>query len=459
MSNGSDAPEAADWRMYYVRDPGSYGPVPGRVVRLGEIDEFAKASFVLRLNDVGSFVIDADPQATGVMAAINDIPYPDVMRNVELVINGRTVFLGPIQGYERRLDSTHEQITLYGSDQNVFLAQRICLPDPTMGAPMYLSHDPDGPVWPGEAPGRPWNGAFQLNPGVGQDGDNFTGPAGQAITYYVYRNIGLSTGLIPGQPGATLYETARARLTVALPGPAIGANVTISARFQNLLELIQGIAIEAGEWPLAFQVQAWGLNVWQPADRGALFSPEIGNVKSYLGRWSVDDANTAYVAGQGEGRYRQVSITHGYGHAAQLIGSNGSLLGPTPPVYAELVRPPTFGRVETFRDRRDTDDWPTLAAAGVTDCRQGIRRPQALVAALDTPTQRYGVDYDLGDIVTVRFAGQDLKALVTALTFHLEPGQPPTVAPTLGTETAVAPLSFIRRLNDSNSRINQLERR
>ena len=49
--------------MYYVRD--RYRPptpvAAGHVERLGEIDEFNKATFVLRLNDVGSFVIDADP--------------------------------------------------------------------------------------------------------------------------------------------------------------------------------------------------------------------------------------------------------------------------------------------------------------------------------------------------------------------------------------------------------------
>ena len=380
-------------------------------------------------------------------------------RHVELVINGRRVFLGPIQGFERRLTTTHETITAFGADQNVWLAQRIVHPAPRQSAPNWLSYATP-PVWQGQAP-RPWCGAYHT--GVnGPDGpgvsDDFAGPAGQALSYYVDRNLGWGSegGNIPG---TSYNDRARVRVQVALPGPALGGRVVRSGRFQNLLEYLQGIAIETGEWPLGFQIQAWGLRVWAPVDTGALFSPEIGNVKSYLGRYQADEANTTYTAGQGEGAERMVAITHGYGHDAPLLSTTGAVTGPTLPVYADLTRPPLFGRVETFRDRRDTDEWPVLQAAGLEDCRKGIHRPQVLVDALDTATQRYGRDYDLGDIVTVRYAGQDLKALVTALTFSLQPGQPPTVAPTLGTETAVAPLSFIRRLNDSQGRINQLERR
>jgi hypothetical protein len=458
-----DTPEPASWRMYYVRDQKQMytRPQAGAVARLGEIDQFREATFVLRHNGVGSFVIDADPWATGLMDAINDIPAGDMARHVELLINGRRVFLGPIQGWERRLEAgRHETITMFGNDQNVWLAQRVCHPSPRQSAPEPLPYD-SPPGWQGYAP-RPWCGAYARAVGLPPDGpggyDNFTGPAGQAISYYIDQNLGWAAegGNIPP---TTFTDNARVRIQVTMPGPAIGVPVTRSARWGNLLEYVQAIAIEAGEWPLGFQVQAWGLRVWEAVDRGAIFAPEIGNIKSYLGRYQADDANTTYTAGQGEGTHRQTVITHGYGHDAPLMTSAGVPTGPTLPVYAGLVRPPLFGRVETFRDRRDTDDWAVLQAAGLEDCRHGIRRPQIIADALDTATQRYGRDYDLGDIVTVRYAGADIKALVTALTFHLKPGQQPTVAPTLGTETAVAPLSFIRRLDDSAGRINQLERR
>ena len=107
--------EPLDWKMYHVRD---YASLPGsNLQRAGEIDEFTKASFVLRLNDVGSFTVDSDPQAVGIMAAINppagQSPDLDQASNVKMVIDGRTVFLGPIQGVERRMDPYRETVTLF----------------------------------------------------------------------------------------------------------------------------------------------------------------------------------------------------------------------------------------------------------------------------------------------------------------------------------------------------------
>jgi len=464
-----DTPEPASWRMYYVADQPNAPALPraGQVVRLGEIDQFREATFVLRHNDVGNFVIDADPWAAGLMDAV-DTPAGQMTRSVELLINGRRVFLGPIQGWERRLQAgRHETVTAFGSDQNVWLAQRIVHPSPRMSAPFWLSYA-QPPVWEGQAP-RPWCGAFNLaNPGGGDPGgfppgsmsgyDFYGGAASQVLHYFVHQNLGW--GAEGGNiSGTAINDRARVRIQVDMPGPRFGEVVERGGRFQNLLELLQGIAIEGGDWPIGFRVEAWGFRVWEPVFRAAVFSPEVGNIKSYLGRYQVDDTNTTYTAGQGEAALRMVAITHGYGHDAPLMTNTGVPTGPTPPVYPDLLRPPIFGRVETFRDRRDTDSWPTLQGAGVEDCRKGIRRPQVLVDALDTATQRYGRDYDLGDIVNVRYGGVELKAMVTALTFHLKPGQQPTVAPTLGTETAVAPLSFIRRLDDSAGRINQLERR
>ena len=221
----------------------------------------------------------------------------------------------------------------------------------------------------------------------------------------------------------------------------------MAARFQNLLELVQGIATLAGPWPAVFNLNAWGLDVRQPLDRGAIFSTDMGNIKSYVARQTVDDVNLAYVAGQGEGERRQIAVNYGYGAANQ------------PPVYPDLTPTPQYGWVENMRDRRDTNDWAMLGAAAVEDCRGGIKRPTVTVAALDTATQRYGRDYELGDLVTVRFQGQDIQVLVTALTFSLEAGRPPTITPTLGTDTAVAPINFINRINQSSTRLRQLERR
>ena len=194
----------------------------------------------------------------------------------------------------------------------------------------------------------------------------------------------------------------------------------------------------------------------QPTDRGAYFSPGLGNVKSFVARNVADDLNFAYVAGQGEEQERMIATMAGYGRTPSGPGGG---LAPYPPVYPDLPIYPWFGLVEGFRDRRDTDDWDTLLGAAVEDCRNGIVRPQILVGAADTAAQRYGRDYDLGDIVTVRFDDQDLKVLVTALTFNLEPGHPPTVTPTLGTEVATAPLKLIQKVNGQAARLNQLERR
>jgi len=441
-----------DWKMYAVYDDIADHGLPPRWDRVAEIDEFNKATFILRLNDVGSFTIDSDPKAAGIRTAINPPPdarYPNArVCHIELTIDGRTVFIGPIQGVERSAEPTRQSTTVFGRDHNVYLAQRIVAARNPRGttAPTGLPFPTSfasPPLWSGPAP--PWCGAYQFNAAERLGYDLFTGPANQALAHYAYYNAG---------PGAAFSASvARRKLNFVLPGQGFGAEVSVAGRYQNLLEFLQGIAIQAGEWPLAFSAAPWTFTVAQPADRGAFFSPDLGNVRSFVARYAVDDLNFAYVAGQGEEEERMIATNPGY-------GANPGAGVPIAPVYPGLGDSgPYYGLVEGFRDRRDTDDWPTLQGAAVEDCRAGIQRPRVLAAALDTAAQRYGRDYNLGDIVTVRFDGVDTKVLVTALAFNLEPGRPPTVTPTLGTDVAVAPLNLIKRVDGQAARINQLERR
>jgi hypothetical protein len=216
-------------------------------------------------------------------------------------------------------------------------------------------------------------------------------------------------------------------LTVPAPA-AFGPTVTLSGRYQNLLEFIRLAARAAG---VGIRVRDLVFQVYQPASE-AVFSADLGTLAGWRATSEAPETNYVYVAGAGEG-------------TARLIRE-----------YSDAATIPTWGRSETFQDRRDTSATAELDQSGAETLADGARPPAVELDVLDTAAQQFLRDWNVGDRATVRVGGVTITDVIAEATISLEPNRYATVRPIIG--AAGVSLDQWRQLAQANRRIRQLER-
>ena len=227
----------------------------------------------------------------------------------------------------------------------------------------------------------------------GQAYDRRTEPSSVVMAAFVNANAG---------PAAVAGRRV-AGLTVPTP-PAMGPTVTVAARYQNLLELITRMATRAG---LGIEIKDLIFSVFQPAGPAAIFSTELGTLAGWTETDEAPEINYVYVAGGGKGANRLVREYH----------STDSVDG--------------WGRAEGFDDRRDTTDTAELDEAGAEVLAE-IPTPELELEVLDTPSQAFLEDWQLGDRATVRFEERSIVDVIRQVTINLEANAPPMVHPVIG---------------------------
>lgn len=281
----------------------------------------------------------ADFSVTVSRGAAGSALVTEPLHGVECERLGVLMLSGPIGDRVRAWDEDTDEITVRGHDDLVWLARRQAHPVPTLASPPYAT----------------------------QAHDVRTGPSETVIKAYVDANAG---------PGAVIRRRV-AGLSVAA-STAQGSTITGRARWRNLLELVQELA----------QTDGWGLtanrlvfDVVASRTPGVVFSADGGNLGSYEYSERVPDTNYVFVAGQGEGELR--TIVEAFDTASSDY----------------------WGLVESFRDRRDTDDGLELAQSGIETLVEATADYALTVRVLDGHGQgklpTFGVDYGLGDFVTV----------------------------------------------------------
>lgn len=176
-------------------------------------------------------------------------------------------------------------------------------------------------------------------------------------------------------PGA-LAARRVAGLTLEGADSLRGGTVKVSARFDNLLDVLKAGALTGG---IGFRIVQVGLDLqyqtYVPDDQSALvrFTTDLGNLRSYSFDLGGPDTTRAIVAGDGEGTARTV-VERGNTSAETDWGV----------------------RVETFVDRRDTTDSATLQQAGDEELATGGPAGALSLTPIDSPKARYGHDYRLG---------------------------------------------------------------
>lgn len=211
------------------------------------------------------------------------------------------------------------------------------------------------------------------------------GQSGAGIWAYVDVNVGPDAG------GTGNGDAARVNAALSIgPMPtvltAVGSYINASARFDNLLTLIQTMATSGGD--IGFRVLQTGtgasnsltLTIYQPNDKtsNARFSRAIGNLLDYDYEVSRPKANYVYILGAGQGTARKVLELS---DSTSITAWNA--------------------RIEGTVDARDTSDSDTMNARGLAYLDQAKSQVNFSCTAVDTPTCTYGTDYNLGDKVTV----------------------------------------------------------
>lgn len=248
---------------------------------------------------------------------------------------------GPRTKRKLSVTGSSEKLVVTGVSDTVWLRRRLARPEPFTAAPPYSSS-----------------------------------------AYYTATGV-VSTvlcNLVAANLGATALSFRRVGNLITID-PAVGPSVTVNARWQNLLELVKSTAIAAGDLGFTVVQGDAGLEfrVLQSVDRSAtaMFSRELGNLEGFEFSDEAPSGNYAVVAGQGEGTAR--TVVEG-GDAVSLA---------------------SWGLCETFRDRRDTASGTELAQTISEELAKSADKTALELEPIETDALRFGVDYNLGDIITV----------------------------------------------------------
>jgi hypothetical protein len=324
--------------------------------RLGEIDDYAELKAELRFNDVGGFVLTA-PASSRAAALLTKTGGITITRNTLDGSGPVVVFSGRVTTYS--LDAQSLEVT--GSSDELVLAEKAASPDPSTVGP------PAGPAY-------------------ATDQDLRNGTASTVMLAYVKDNAvsGFAATSASGRnravPGLTLGTDQ-----------GLGATVYGQARWISLLALMQDLALDGGRdlsvGSLRFQLLQSSIaastitfTVSVPTDRRAtvIISRERGTLGAWKRTVNRPSATVVYSLGQGDGANRLV-----------IAG-------------VDAAASTEYGyEIEAIDDRRDVSDALALLQANASALINSGEDAVVTFTPIDTPSLAWGVDYDLGDLVTV----------------------------------------------------------
>jgi len=208
---------------------------------------------------------------------------------------------------------------------------------------------------------------------------------------------------------------------------------------EPLGDVMRRMAISGGG--LGFRTRQSGQNilfeVFQPTDLSdqAFFSFGLGNLKYASYEVSAPTATTAIVGGQGDGADRFLLERNNPG--------------------AEQA----WGRMEKLVSRPGNDPTADLNEAGDEELNDDKETARLATTTGDTPWMRYGVDYDLGSLVSVEtWPGSMLADVVTSVHIQAWPSSGDVVAATIGDQSESSDPAWIQRLRAIDKRVGYLER-
>lgn len=370
--------------------------------RVGLITEADLVGFeaVLRFNNVGNwrFQLPGDHELASALATPGS----------GIIVTGPDGVLlsGPMTSAVLDQNSSDPEgtYTFEGTDDSIILGQRLAYPTPTTADVTAQT----------------------------TANDVRSGTASTVMRAYVDANIGPSAPAPRKIPALTLATD-----------PLSGSTVYGSARFDVLGELLTGLAAVDG---LGFDVLQQGdsleFRVYVPTDKSDEIRMDVANdtLTSTKFSFSAPGATLAIVGGEGQGTSRTFrQVTTASSTSAQAAWNQ---------------------RIEVFLDQNNTSDTNELDQAGLeTLAEVGATQVSLEVVPSSDTTMVYGVDWNLGDLVTVVVDEDQLSATVTSVAIKIQ-ADGVYVGATVGNPTGV---DYESRLNSKQSqtstRLNALERK
>lgn len=212
-------------------------------------------------------------------------------------------------------------------------------------------------------------------------------------TESLHGDIGDCIGLLLDNNAICPADADRAIPRLAYEKVLLGREIALQVSFKNLLETVTGIVSEAGIGLKGeLKNSKTTISLYQGQEQPFVFSREYENLLSQSYTDSIKDAaNIAKVAGEGEGAARQVLV-----------------VGET----AGIDRREIFVDAKDLRASEYEDQEQYFAALALRGQEKLFaRRPrESFEAAANTNSNlTYRVDFDLGDIVTVKSSLQGLS--------------------------------------------------
>lgn len=370
--------------------------------RVAELEDYTQAILTPVYNDVGTWSVTLSRKSK--QAAALTTPLAGIIATRD----DTTVFSGIATERHHTWNGTTDQVTVSGCTDDIWLLSRLVSPSPGESAPPYTV----------------------------QAVDVRTGIASTVIRQYV--NVNLGPGAVPAR--------RKSDLTIGAD-PLLGASVRGEARWDsNLLEFLKPLAVSGG---VGFRIVQVGtgleFQVYQATDRSNTikFSPDLGNLLAFDYSSQIPKANYAFVGASGTG-------------TARIIKE-----------YSDPTSIATWGRWEgQLVNAANTSDTTQIQQSGTEALVDGQEQASLSITPLETPTQRFGFDYFLGDRVTVQLEGpaatgysesgqivDTLREIVIRLD---ENGQ--TVTPSVGTGDRLQIFRMFRVFRQHDRRLNNIER-
>lgn len=368
-----------------LRDPAFYP--------IGEFDDFQNAKTKGVFNGIGEFelLVPASSPLRSQLSFLHGVMFVDD--------DGTIDFSGPIKKIRRVYDGTKDQLLIIGGDDNDYLRRRLAIP----------------------APGPLYNAAAY---------DVRSGPGSDVMSGYVDANLGPSAVVSRRLTGLTVPTTF-----------GLGGTITGRARFENLLELVQAQALQAGG--LGFRIYQDGpgsllWDVYEPTDRSStvVFSPDLGNLRAFDYEKEMAGASKVIAGGGGEDTARVFRE----GEDATAITDSGL--------------------IEVFKDQRQTTVASELDQA-IDEELAAKKSPMNLsVRPADTAAMKYGRDYFVGDIVAEVLDGVPAVDVMREInrTYTPDGGM---ITPVIGSPNATRPGTpdIFKERRDLERRLSLQERR
>ncbi|MBM0237744.1 siphovirus ReqiPepy6 Gp37-like family protein [Micromonospora sp. ATA32] len=342
-----------------------------------QIDDWTSLSVTLRFNEVssGEFVVPASPDV------VQAVRTPKSRAVIER--NGQILIAGPIE-YAGGLDWTADNhgydgygdLTVRFADDLALIAGRITYPNPALAS-------------------------------TAQDVAKWTATGTPEV---------LGRALVDANAGPSALAVRRIPKLVLGVTAGITGSVTWSSRFQAVTDDLRGIVNLAGG-RVGFRTQQVAdtieFQMFQPVDKtaGIWFSRSLGNVLSIKHEPEAPKATVAIGGGKNAGASR---------------------------VIVERGDPGDWWRMETFVDGAGADNLTELNAACDDELAGSAEVQRLAVVAADIDGQRFGADYNLGDLVAVEaYPGlPDVPDIIAAVEIEATPDDGETITPVIGVNSA-----------------------